>query len=582
MSVDSGDLEHRVSDAIESTTDGADGPSAPGRPVAPDLEAWLDGVLHRHPTVGIAVAVVRRGGQPQFAARGLASITSRRPVTEDTVFRIGSVTKLVTAIAVMQLVERGQLDLDAPAHEALRAFHLVPAQPGLGAPTARHLLTHTAGIPEVVHLGDLLHPDWGPFMARPAILSAAIGAPLPALGSYYGGELRYVVEPGTVFAYSNHGFATLGQIIEDVTGEPLDRVYRQRIFEPLGMADTDLVRSERVRAALATGYEFGSRGPSAVTDREWLGRAGGGIYSTARDLARLATGLLDAGAAGEGRILEPVSLETMFAPSFQPVQQLPGIGLGCFTGDVAGHRIVQHDGLLPGFAAQLVVAPDEDVAIVGLTNGSPNVHAWLPIELAALLRELLGAPAEDEQRRERFPQQPEAWAELCGRYVMPSRIADLRGRLALPGVDVSVRGGRLTARLRTPIPWLWRAFELEPDDARDPDIFRIDLTPFGLPATRVVFARAADGRVNAAYADLLLQVFQKQPERIGPSPWLVGALGALAVATATALARATSPQKGASPGPLPRRGGGARGAARRPHADRPEAGGRRRRCRLTG
>jgi hypothetical protein len=227
----------------------------------------------------------------------------------------------------------------------------------------------------------------------------------------------------------------------------------------------------------------------------------------------------------------------MFAPSFQPVAQLPGVGLGCFGGEVAGHRIVQHDGLLPGFAAQLVVAPDDDVAIVGLTNGSPNAHAWLPIELAALLRELLGAPVEDEVRREPFPQHPEAWQELCGPYVMPSRIADLRGRVGLAGVDVSVRDGRLTARLQTPVPALSRTFELEPDDARDHDVFRIDLTPFGLPMTRIVFARDADGRVTSAYADLLLQVLQKQPARIGPSPWLAGALGVLAVAIAVRASR---------------------------------------------
>jgi hypothetical protein len=110
--------------------------------------------------------------------------------------------------------------------------------------------------------------------------------------------------------------------------------------------------------------------------------------------------------------------------------------------------------------------------------------------------------------------------------------------MALSGVDVNVRGGRLTARLQTPVPGLSRTFELEPDDARDPDVFRIDLAPFGLPMTRVVFARDAGGRVIAAYADLLLQVFEKRPgRRSGPSPWLACALGAIAVATAVRAAR---------------------------------------------
>jgi hypothetical protein len=131
---------------------------------------------------------------------------------------------------------------------------------------------------------------------------------------------------------------------------------------------------------------------------------------------------------------------------------------------------------------------------------------------------------------------------------MPSRIADLRGRLALSGVDVCVRGGRLTARLRTPIPWLSRTFELEPDDASDPDVFQIDLTPFGLPMTRVVFARDADGRVSAAYADLLLQILEKRRARSGPSPWLAGALGAVTVASAVrVMRRRARPQKGTPP-----------------------------------
>jgi hypothetical protein len=134
---------------------------------------------------------------------------------------------------------------------------------------------------------------------------------------------------------------------------------------------------------------------------------------------------------------------------------------------------------------------------------------------------------------------------------MPPRISDLRGRLGVAGIDVGVSGGRLMAHVRTPIPGLSRAFELEPDDAHDPDVFRVDLTPLGLPPTRVVFARDAGGRVRAAYADLLLQVFEKRSGRSGPSPWLaggLGALGAIAVATAVRAARGRArSNKGAAP-----------------------------------
>ena len=203
-------------------------------------------------------------------------------------FRIGSITKVFTAIAVMQLCEKGLVDLDAPANDYLRAYQLIPPSAGFRPATLRHLLTHTAGIPEVRHVSDLLHPDWGPFEGRPPVLSVKFGEPLPSLAEYYRGGLRVVAEPGTAFAYSNHGFATLGQIVEDVSGTPLDRYFREQIFQPLGMETPTCVRSERIASRLATGYTLGRRGAQAVPDRDWIGAGGGGIYSTTRDIARFA------------------------------------------------------------------------------------------------------------------------------------------------------------------------------------------------------------------------------------------------------------------------------------------------------
>ena len=177
------------------------------------LGAWTDGVLNRHPAVGLAVGVVRDESLELFCGRGWAESAARRPVTQDTVFRIGSITKPLTAIAVMQLCEQGLVDLDAPANDYLRPYRLVPARANFRPATVRHLLTHTAGIPEARHVRDLFHPEAGPFEGRPPILSVPFGAPLPSLAEYYHGGLRVVVQPGTAFAYSNHGFATLGQII---------------------------------------------------------------------------------------------------------------------------------------------------------------------------------------------------------------------------------------------------------------------------------------------------------------------------------------------------------------------------------
>ena len=140
---------------------------------------------------------------------GVTDETTRAPVTPDTVFRIGSLTKTFTAVAVMQLWEQGLVDLDAPANDYLTTFRLRPTRPDLQPATLRHLLTHTAGIGYWPRLSDLLHPVFG----------CGRGSPQPApLGEYYRRGLPQEVQPGTKWVYSNHGFAALGQVVEDVSG----------------------------------------------------------------------------------------------------------------------------------------------------------------------------------------------------------------------------------------------------------------------------------------------------------------------------------------------------------------------------
>ena len=299
---------------------------------------------------------------------------------------------------------------------------------------------------------------------------------LPSLAEYYRDGLRVVVEPGTAFAYSNHGYATLGQIVEDVSGMPLERYFRERIFEPLGMADSDLVRSDRVASRLATGYVLGRRGAKAVPDRDWIGAGAGGIYSTSRDLARFVAALLGGGANEHGRVLEPATLATMFEPHYQPDAAAAG----------HGPRLLPRRGRRP--PPRL---PRRDPA--GLQLGAPGgprrrdrrhrPHERLPRSASPGCRsssggccgELLGLP-EDALRSD-VPHHPEVWAELCGRYVFPPRIADLRQRLMLGGgAEVFVRGGRLMVRLLTPVPALYRGLPLHPDDPTDPYVFRLDLS----------------------------------------------------------------------------------------------------------
>jgi CubicO group peptidase (beta-lactamase class C family) len=493
-----------------------------------ELRTLVREIANRRPAVGLAIGVVRNGSLDFFQGHGVAEIGTNRPIDEDTVFRVGSITKTFTAIAVLQLCEQGLVDLDAPAHDYLRAFRLVPTTPGLRPATVRHLLTHTAGIPEVLRPTDVLRPLFGEILT--------VGRPVPSPARLYRDGLRVVAQPGTRFTYTDHGFATLGQIVVDVSGQPFDRYLREHVFEPLGMAQTDLVRSTRIRPHLACGYTLGSSGAKAVADYELITAAGGGAYSTTADMARYVAALLAGGANDHGAVLKPATLATMFEPHYQPDPRLPGIGLAFWRGSSGGHRVVEHGGILPGFTSEMFLAPDDGVGVLAFTNGARQAMLWLPGETAGLLNHLIGVRA-DEIRTD-LPQHPEVWGDICGWYRVPSRLTDVRMReMTGAGVEVFVRGGQLRLRVLTPIPAVYRGFPLHPDDERDPYAFRIDLSEFGIGTMRVVFSREPETGATAAHVDQPPLSAWKQPAATNPRRWATGALGALAVATTALAAR---------------------------------------------
>ncbi len=366
--------------------------------------------------------------------------------------------------------------------------------------------------------------------------SFRLGQPVPTLAEYYRGGLRLAVEPGITFTYTDHGFATLGQLVEDVSGRPLDRYLHEHIFEPLGMADTDLVRSGAVSSRLATGYTLRSRGPKAVTDRQWVARAASSIYSSPRDMARYLAALLGDGTGEHGPVLRPETLATMFEPHYQPDPRIPGVGLGFFRGDAGGHLVVGHQGVLPGFHSQIFMAPDDGVGVMAFTNGARQAAGWLPAEVGRLLGHLLGVP--DEAIRTDVPHHPELWGDLCGWYRPRAQRTDMQAwSMAGAGAEVVVRRGRLVLRALSPVPALYRGFPLHPDDDTDPDVFRIDLSKFGIGTGRVVFSREPGVGTTAVHLELPMSL-EKRPASENPRLWITGALAV--AATAIAVRRRTT------------------------------------------
>jgi len=495
----------------------------PDEAAAAHLCSRFAAIASRHPTVGLAIGVVRAGRLETFYGHGLADIAARAPVTEDTVFRIGSITKTFTAVAIMQLSEQGLVDLDASASDYLRSYRLVPEKAELELPTIRQLLTHTSGLPQLVYP---LHA-FGPILGE----TVPFGQSVPTLAEFYRGRLQLVAQPGTRHTYTNHGFATLGQIVEDVTGQPLREYFRDHIFETLGMTDTDIARTDRIKARLATGYALRGRGPRQVRDCDLVTVGAGAIYSTTRDMARYIAALLNGGSAEHGQVLKPETLGGMFAAQYQPDPRLPGVGLAFFRRDVGGHLAVAHDGLVPGFTSQMLVAPQDGIGVVAFTNGARNAMAWLSAEVSAIFGRMIGAP--DAAIRTDVAHHPEIWPDVRGWYSFRGSLRDAQ-KWFIVGAQVFVRRGQLTLRPITPVPALARALPLLPDDTEDPYVFRVDLSGFAMGTSRVVFSKAPNARVTALHVDLDVAPisFDKQPSAGNVRYWMSRASSTAAPAIA--------------------------------------------------
>jgi CubicO group peptidase (beta-lactamase class C family) len=297
--------------------------------LASALAAELQGLVDRG-QVGVAAAAVV-DGRTWTAEAGLAAVEAGRPVAPSTVFRAYSISKTVTAEAVLAL----GVDLDDPVDAHLRSFRLVPFE-GSRVPTVRQLLTHTGGVPSTFE-------HWVEHVVPVAQQLAA--------------EWRCDRAPGTAWEYSNAGYATLGQIVEDVAGAPFADVVAERVLRPLGMDDSEYRSTNAVGDRWAVGYDV-RRGQVVAADATVPSVLGAGsLFTTAADLARFAAAVSIADELdGRGRFTSQV-------PELGQEQ-----GLAWRLGDVDGRRWASHGGGGHGFSTMLSVRPGAGAGVVLLTN----------------------------------------------------------------------------------------------------------------------------------------------------------------------------------------------------------------------
>ncbi|GIL38127.1 serine hydrolase domain-containing protein [Roseiterribacter gracilis] len=321
---------------------------------AADLNSWLDGyipyALRSGDYAGIGVVVVR--GNEVLAQRGwgFADVQSERPVDpERTLFRTGSVGKLFTWTAVMQLVEQGKLDLDADVNQYLD-FKLPSPQ----KVTMRHLMTHTPGYEERIKHLETDDPQ------RLVKLEDYVKRWAPA----------QIYAPGSTIAYCNYGVTLAGYIVQRLTGVPYDTYIEQNVFAPLGM--TRSASSQPVPAQftpdLSSGYRRASQ-PAQPFENFGVGPAGG-HSTTVADMARFMRAYLGGGQLDNAAILKPATVERMWTPTYAAMKQLPAMGLGFFRDDRNGRVVYGHAGDSQYFHASLQMVPEDKIGFYFVTNST--------------------------------------------------------------------------------------------------------------------------------------------------------------------------------------------------------------------
>ena len=338
-------------------------PSSPSLPAAPplpeltlphelskaDLEPFLDALipaqLQNRDIAGAVVSVVKDGQVLIAKGYGYADFAAKKPVVaEKTLFRPGSISKVFTAIAVMQLVEQGKLDLDRDVTEYLD-FALPKTFPE--PITLRRLLTHTAGFEET--LKNLFVPNAREL--RP-LRDYLIGA-LPAR----------IFRPGAVPSYSNYGLTLVGYIIERISGEPFDQYVATHILDPLKMEHSSFSQPlpERLAPGVSNGYLAAAQG---AREFEFVQAApAGALSATATDMGRLMLALLGEGSAEGATILKPDSVRAMESRQFELHPALHGIGLILMDYSANGQRIVGHGGDTIFFHSDMMLMPDAHVGL---------------------------------------------------------------------------------------------------------------------------------------------------------------------------------------------------------------------------
>ena len=343
---------------------------------------------------------------------GMEDPDQKIPATAETVYRVGSVSKLFTDIGIMQLVERGKIDLDAPVATYLPDFK--PNNPFNNAITLRQLMSHRSGLVREPPAGNYFDDA-----------TTSLVQTVQSLNS-----TTLIYEPEKRIKYSNAGIATVGYVLEKTQKQPFTEYLQKTVLAPMGLKNSSFVPTPEITKHLAKAYMWSYDGRKFVAPTFQLGMApAGSMYSTVTDLARFMSVLFNGGKTVNGKILKRETLEKMWTPQFAPTGAKNGFGIGFALSELQDYRRIGHGGAMYGFATELEALPDAKLGVIAVTSldGANSVveniaeHA-LKLMLAVRNKSLL------PQMKFPEPIDPAIAKKLAGSYMQNNEKIELIAR----------------------------------------------------------------------------------------------------------------------------------------------------------
>jgi CubicO group peptidase (beta-lactamase class C family)/D-alanyl-D-alanine dipeptidase len=298
-----------------------------------------------------SIALVDNDKTVWSAGFGVVNSKTKTPATADTVYRVGSVSKLFTDIAVMQLVERGELDLDANIRELLPSFQ--PENPHKKPLTLRQLMSHRSGLVRESPVGNYFDPTEPSLAATVASLN----------------QTKLVYPPNTRTKYSNAGVSVVGFALQTKTKVGFEQYLKQTFLDPIGMNDSSFERTKNIDASLAEAWMWTVDGRRFVAPKFALGTApAGSLYSSVNDLSIFLKVIFNGGKLGDLEVIKAATLKRMMTATKDADGKPRSFGIGFSLSDFEGQKSIGHGGAIYGFSTQLRALPVSKLGVAAVTS----------------------------------------------------------------------------------------------------------------------------------------------------------------------------------------------------------------------